>query len=321
VANQYAYDRVWEIYKKLKPKPEDLLSDSRFFVRKGKFWFRYERKKKKKKRHFFLFNDILLLCRKEGPSRYHLRVYITLRALGVSIKPLQTVNYPARLETRLQTFIFYFETLENRNIWIKEIEASTIEREPQIKLLSDSQLIKQHKEFTEEINTLNLQVAELLRDNQTNDPDYKSSSIVPVSKSTPDPVHSHILPDPGESSDGASSESPVIKKKKKKVAKKRRDRKNRNTIGPKTGNLLGSDFLHFDIPAKNTQSLAINPFLSPENTQMISGNPQMISGISGNPQGIGANPRLTLNLLQNPFMVPPQGNALEINDFKNPFLN
>jgi len=51
--NQYAYDRVWEIYRKLKPKPEDLLSSARFFVRKGKFWFQYEHKKKKEEKIFF----------------------------------------------------------------------------------------------------------------------------------------------------------------------------------------------------------------------------------------------------------------------------
>jgi len=283
-------------------------------------------KKKKKKRYFFLFNDVLLLCRKEGPSRYYLRVYITLRAQGVSISPLQTDNYPAKLVTKLQTFIFYFETLENRNTWIGELEGS-ITGPDKKKALSEKQRKKQENEFKEEINTINQQVAELLKDSQTNDP---ASIITPIQpKSTPAYVHSHNQPDAFEvdSSDVASSESPVIKKKKKKTAKKR-DRNHRKTIEPKTGgNLIGLGKFE---SLTNTQENPIDPFLYPVNPRnsgvsvnpefpQIFGNPKTF----GNPQGdsLPLNPAVTQpNILLNPFIVPPQVNVSNLN-VKNPFLN
>jgi hypothetical protein len=230
--------------------------------------------------------------------------------------------------TKIQTFIFYFETLDNRNTWIEEIETSITGRDTPKKALSESQRKVQEKEFKEEINTINEQVAELLKDSQTYDPASKITPILP--KSTPAHVHSQNLLDPFEvdSSDVASSESPVIKKKKKKPAKKR-NRKHRKTFEPNTGNLIGQ----FNIPSTSTpvNSFAINTFLSPVNPRSsgVLGNPEIpqIFGnpgkVSFNPQGGGLplNPPVTQpNILLNPFIVPPQVNVSDLN-VKNPFLN
>jgi len=88
-----AYSRVWEIYGMLHPKPDDLISTSRYFVKEGEILVWDEKKKKKKKRYFFLFNDILLLCRRESHKRYWLRIHITLRSPYVSIEEIENASY------------------------------------------------------------------------------------------------------------------------------------------------------------------------------------------------------------------------------------
>jgi len=117
------YERVWEIYNKIRPKPEDFLSATRFFIREGKMLFRDEKKKQKKKRYFFLFNDVLLFCRKEGPSRYYLRVYITLRAENVSVEEIN-LDHHFRLKTRQRSFIIIAPSSSLRAEWIRDITLS-----------------------------------------------------------------------------------------------------------------------------------------------------------------------------------------------------
>jgi len=49
-----AYSRVWEIYGMLHPKPDDLISTSRYFVKEGEILVWDEKKKKKEETIFFL---------------------------------------------------------------------------------------------------------------------------------------------------------------------------------------------------------------------------------------------------------------------------
>jgi len=123
VMSTIQYERVWEIYNKIRPKPEDFLSPTRFFVREGKMVFRDEKKKQKKKRYFFLFNDVLLFCRKEGPGRYYLRIYITLRAQNVFVEEIN-IDFQFRLKTRQCSFIIFATSAVLRTDWLTDLTKS-----------------------------------------------------------------------------------------------------------------------------------------------------------------------------------------------------
>jgi len=124
--SQYIYTRVWEIFETLHPKPDDLISTSRFFVRDGEMFLWDEKKKKKKKRYFFLFNDILLLCRKESHKKYWLRIHITLRSPYVSIEEIENSSYnnEFRLHCRSRSFILYASSPEQKKEWIQDLQHS-----------------------------------------------------------------------------------------------------------------------------------------------------------------------------------------------------
>jgi len=124
--NQYIYTRVWEIYETLHPKPDDLLSTSRFFVREDEMQLWDEKKKKKKKRYFFLFNDILLMCRKEGRKRFWLRIHITLRSPHVNVENIENASFnnEFRLHCRSRSFIIYAVSPELRKDWIQDLQNS-----------------------------------------------------------------------------------------------------------------------------------------------------------------------------------------------------
>jgi len=215
--NNYAFERVWQIHKMLRPKPEDLVSPNRFFVREGKMMFRHEKKKKKKKRNFFLFNDILLLCRKEGPKRYYLRIYITLRAQNVSVQETN-IDFQILLKTRQSSFIFFAQSEQDRKDWITDIQHSIsgthneelIQRgivpEPQIQKTTynessyDKNIVK---EITKDIVKDNIDKKEKIKPKDDKDSSNESSSS-------------------SENDDDSSSDSPPPKPKSTKTGKKKK---------------------------------------------------------------------------------------------------
>jgi len=120
------YTRVWEIHGLLHPKPDDLISTSRFFVREGELQIWDEKRRRKRKRYFFLFNDILLLTKKESYKRFWLRIHITLRSPYVSVEESETsgFNVEFRLHCRSRSFIFYAPTPDVRKEWCIDIRKS-----------------------------------------------------------------------------------------------------------------------------------------------------------------------------------------------------
>jgi len=66
---------------------------------------------------------VLLFCRKEGPSRYYLRIYITLRAQNVSVEEINLDNQ-FRLNTRQRSFILYAPSAQARKEWMHDINLS-----------------------------------------------------------------------------------------------------------------------------------------------------------------------------------------------------
>jgi len=120
------YTRVWQIHAVLHPRPDDLISTSRFFVREGELYVWNEKKRKKQLRYFFLFNDILLLTNRESHKRYWLRIHITLRSPYVSVEDIDNSSYnqEIRLHCRSRSFIMYAPSDELRRDWIEDLRAS-----------------------------------------------------------------------------------------------------------------------------------------------------------------------------------------------------
>jgi len=119
----------------LYPKPDDLISPDRFFVREAEMYMWDEKKKKKKKRFFFLFNDILLLCRRETHKRYWLRINITLRSPYVSVEDIENASFnnEFRLHCRSRSFILYAMTGEQKKDWIADLRHSIAGSHPEEK--------------------------------------------------------------------------------------------------------------------------------------------------------------------------------------------
>eukprot|EP01130_Rhizamoeba_saxonica_P018928 TRINITY_DN9656_c0_g1_i1.p1 TRINITY_DN9656_c0_g1~~TRINITY_DN9656_c0_g1_i1.p1 ORF type:complete len:400 (-),score=93.10 TRINITY_DN9656_c0_g1_i1:62-1261(-) len=118
------YTRVWQIYETLTPKPKDLLKSDRFFVREGYLHVFNEKKRKMKKRYFFLFNDILLLTKKESHKRYWLRIHITLRSPFVSVESDEYGYHEFKLHCKNRSFVFQAESKGLKDGWVRDLRAA-----------------------------------------------------------------------------------------------------------------------------------------------------------------------------------------------------
>jgi len=110
----------------LHPRPDDLVSTARFFVREGEVWVWDEKQRKKKRKYFFLFNDILLICKKEKHNKYWLRIHVTLRSQNVSLEKVDNSSFNGefRLHCRTRSFICYALSEDEKTHWTKDIEDS-----------------------------------------------------------------------------------------------------------------------------------------------------------------------------------------------------
>lgn len=133
--NRGSFTRVQEIHSMLHPKPTDLLTPNRFFVREGDLLMWNKKKSKKSNRHFFLFNDIMLLCKKQGSKRFFLRIHITLRSPYVSVEPIETSSYASefRLHCKTRSFILYATSDDDRKAWLTDIQNSISGNHPEEK--------------------------------------------------------------------------------------------------------------------------------------------------------------------------------------------
>jgi len=146
------YSRVLQIYQKLTPKPQDMISSDRFFVREGYLHYWDNKKDKLKKRYFFLFNDILLATKKEINKKYWLRIHITLRSPNVSVEDMETNPFQFKLHCKLRTFTFQTDSPELKEAWLEDIlgSVSGYHDEKQQKISKDrDQLLRNPK-----LNTL-----------------------------------------------------------------------------------------------------------------------------------------------------------------------
>ena len=100
---------VIRVYRMLDPKPKELLNPSRRFVREGPM-LQWEAGKHKPK-YFFLFNDCMLITKKEGQKRYWLKVFVSLNP-GIKVADVPNSSYRIpHVEFRMfapkKSFIFF----------------------------------------------------------------------------------------------------------------------------------------------------------------------------------------------------------------------
>jgi len=142
------YSRVHQIYQSLTPKPQDMLSNDRFFVREGNLQYYDNKKNKLKKRYFFLFNDIMLATKKEMNKKYWLRIHITLKSPNVSIENVENNPFQFKLHCKARTFTFQTDSPELKDSWLEDILASIsgLHDEKQEKISKDrEQLLRNPK--------------------------------------------------------------------------------------------------------------------------------------------------------------------------------
>lgn len=118
---------VLRIFQMLTPKPDDLVKQGRKFVKEGDCQVWSVKERMKKNRHLFLFNDVLLITKKEGKKKFWLKVYISLRS-GLKIQDVNdSTNDRPDVEFRIyapkKTFILFGFNPAHKYEWINAIQA------------------------------------------------------------------------------------------------------------------------------------------------------------------------------------------------------
>lgn len=94
-----------------------------------------QKERRPKLKYFFLFNDVLLITKREGPKKFWLKVYITLQpSLKVADVPdsaYRVPNVEFRLFAPRRTFIFFCKNQPSKDDWIRSIRAC-IEGKPRV---------------------------------------------------------------------------------------------------------------------------------------------------------------------------------------------
>eukprot|EP01102_Stenamoeba_stenopodia_P003890 TRINITY_DN1400_c0_g1_i2.p1 TRINITY_DN1400_c0_g1~~TRINITY_DN1400_c0_g1_i2.p1 ORF type:complete len:388 (-),score=118.95 TRINITY_DN1400_c0_g1_i2:201-1364(-) len=117
---------VLRIYQMLTPKPDELVVSGRRFVKEGDVQVWSVKERMKKNRHLFLFNDVLLITKKEGKKKYWLKVYISLKS-ELKIQDVQdSSNDKPDVEFRIyapkKTFILFGFNPSHKQEWIGAIQ-------------------------------------------------------------------------------------------------------------------------------------------------------------------------------------------------------
>eukprot|EP01100_Stratorugosa_tubuloviscum_P015458 TRINITY_DN892_c0_g3_i1.p1 TRINITY_DN892_c0_g3~~TRINITY_DN892_c0_g3_i1.p1 ORF type:complete len:312 (+),score=157.01 TRINITY_DN892_c0_g3_i1:53-937(+) len=117
---------VSRVFEMLTPKPNELLIRGRYFIREGEVSVYNAKERKKKPRYFFLFNDLLLLTKKEGRKKFWLKVLIILRP-GLKVQDvLDSSNEVRDVEFRIyapkKTFIIFALSPQQKREWLSSIQ-------------------------------------------------------------------------------------------------------------------------------------------------------------------------------------------------------
>merc|ERR1711988_1861481 len=109
------------IYDMLTPKPKELLGRPRRLLREGTVAIWDESERMKKERYLFLFNDVLLITKKEGRRDYWLKVYISLRS-EIIVEDVRESPTEFRIYAPKKTFIIFGINPQARDMWVKELQ-------------------------------------------------------------------------------------------------------------------------------------------------------------------------------------------------------
>jgi len=119
------YDRVQQIYTQLNPKPQSLVKEGRFFVREGYLRMWKDDKQKYKKRYLFLFNDLILICKKESKlssnKKFWLRIQVSLRSGHAGVEDVKSHNNDFLLHVKRRSFRFQCDSENLKNNWMEDL--------------------------------------------------------------------------------------------------------------------------------------------------------------------------------------------------------
>jgi len=105
------------------PRPKEILTPGRKFLYEGDLVQYVPEDRKKKLRHCFLFNDAILISKKEGPRRYWPRILVSfttgLRVENVEDSQNEIPGVEFRIYAPKKTLILFGSTREERDMWIK----------------------------------------------------------------------------------------------------------------------------------------------------------------------------------------------------------
>eukprot|EP01129_Flabellula_baltica_P006391 TRINITY_DN2385_c0_g1_i2.p1 TRINITY_DN2385_c0_g1~~TRINITY_DN2385_c0_g1_i2.p1 ORF type:complete len:316 (+),score=68.49 TRINITY_DN2385_c0_g1_i2:119-1066(+) len=266
-----------------------------YFVREG--WLRMwkDSKQKFKKRYCFLFNDVMLLCKKEGPltsKKYWLRIHITLRSPHCNITDRDnSYNNDFMLNCRSRSFRFQFDSQNLKNSWMEDMQKS---------------ISGEHEEAQKEVEKSR---------------DALLHGDITLSNK-PNPQHTSTNTGNQYSYESDTSSEPEEKRQKKKktsTSSQTNTSSSKNENNPpkkaKKENTDNESFLLIDIPSTST-TYSNNPFDNfgnQYNAPQNNSNPFVQNQPNNQPQSMGSS---------NPFVsnTTPSNNNMQSSS-NNPFLS
>lgn len=107
------------------PKPKNLIEKTRFYIREGDALYWDQKKGKRTLCYLFLFNDCMLLAKKQpdlAGHKYNLKYFISLNSTSKLEHGKEPVEF--RLHLKTMSLIFFVRSSEEKNIWLSDINAS-----------------------------------------------------------------------------------------------------------------------------------------------------------------------------------------------------
>jgi len=125
-AKKLREEQVMKVYKMLDPRPKELLLSPRKYITGGVIQTYNVKERRRKPRVLFLFNDMLLVGKREGRCKYWLKTLVRLNKLSMKLEDMRTAKPPVefRLITPKRVLIFFTQTEGLKKAWIKHIQAA-----------------------------------------------------------------------------------------------------------------------------------------------------------------------------------------------------
>lgn len=117
---------------------QNLIEKTRFYIREGDALYWDQKKGKRTLCYLFLFNDCMLLAKKQpdlAGHKYNLKYFITLNSSGklehgkepgtmISFLTISHALVEFRLHLKTMSLIFFVRSSEEKNLWLSDINAS-----------------------------------------------------------------------------------------------------------------------------------------------------------------------------------------------------